>query len=91
MSNKKTVYQASDARKNFYSLLKDASLGISTYEVSNKHGDSVVMMSKNEYDGWRETLEIIDDPELMKSISKAKSQSELLSHSEMLKEIGLDE
>jgi antitoxin YefM len=88
--NTKTLYTASDARANFYTLLRDASVGVASFEITNKYGEAAVLMSKEEYDSWQETIDVLQSPAEMKAITTAKKQRKTVSHQGLLKELKVD-
>jgi len=91
MKNKKkqTTYTASDARKNLYSILKDAATGLSTYEILLQGSDPVVLISKNELESWQETLDILSNSEERQAIAQAKNDKKTYTHQQLLQELGL--
>lgn len=88
--NTKTLYTASDARANFYTLLRDASVGVASFEITNKYGEAAVLISKEEYDSWQETLDILQSPAEMAVIKTAKAEHKTVSHQGLLKELKLE-
>lgn len=84
------VYTVSEARKNLYDLVRDASSGVKTFEIKLRgSNESVVLINKSELEAWQETLDILSSPQEIKAIRKAKSQKKNISHKDMLKAIGL--
>jgi len=86
---KQTTYSPSDARKNLYWIVKDAGAGLTTYEITQKNGHSVVVMSKEEYDGWQETLDILSNPREASALLAAEKETKTYSWDEMLKINGI--
>lgn len=84
-----TTFTASEARKQLYSLIRTASKGMRAYEIRLRGSDPVVLMSKAELESWQETLDILSNPKELKALQKAMRQKTTLSHSDMLKAIGL--
>lgn len=64
---KTTSVTATKARQNFFEIIKDTHDG-KTYTITINGDPKIVMMSAEEFEGWQETLEIMSDPELAKSI-----------------------
>ncbi|MBU0569573.1 type II toxin-antitoxin system Phd/YefM family antitoxin [Patescibacteria group bacterium] len=85
-----TTYTASEARKNFYSLIKSASEGLKAFEINLRGTDPVILISKDELESWQETLDVLSSPEEVMAIEKARKEKRTISHSQLLKEIGLD-
>lgn len=88
--NNTTTYTASEARKKLYSLIKSVAKGLHAYEIKLRGEDSVVLINKSELESWQETLDILSSPEETKSVRKAKKEKKLISHAQMLKELGLE-
>jgi prevent-host-death family protein len=86
-----TIYTASEARKNLYSLIKSASEGLKTFEINLRGSDPVILMSKEEVESWQETLDIMSNPEEAKALNKALKEKSTISHEQVLKKFGLDE
>lgn len=86
-----TVLPASTARQNLYTLIRSAAAGLRTYEITLRGVKPVVLMSKEELEGWLETLDIMSNPEEVRAIRAARRQKKLYSHQEMLRAIGLDQ
>ena len=85
---------ATEARKDFFNFIdrvKDAPFG-ATITVSGR--PEVVVMSKDEYDGWVETIEIISDPVLMGGIRegiKDIKEGRVHKWEDVKKELDLDD
>ena len=84
-----TTYTASEARKKLYSLIKKAGDGSQTIEIKLRGSDPVVLMSKEEFEGWIETLDIMSSPEEVKAIREAKADKRTISHTKLLHLIGI--
>jgi PHD/YefM family antitoxin component YafN of YafNO toxin-antitoxin module len=82
-------YTASDARKQFYTLIKTAASGLAPIEINLLHTDPVVMISKADYESWLETLDIMSSPEEMKAIMAGRKNRKLISHAQMKKKFGI--
>jgi len=52
---------ATDARKSFFDLLKNASERHEIYHIRYRNGDAV-LMSQEEFDSLQETLELLSAP-----------------------------
>lgn len=87
LEKKPVVYSASDARKNLYSILKDAGAGLQTYEVTQRNGQSVVMMSKEDFEGWQETIDIMSDDKLMTHLRQSRKDKKRIPLKEILQEL----
>lgn len=67
-----TTVTATQARQNLFSLVKKSVQGHAPVRILSKNG-GVVMISEEDYDGLIETLEILSEPGMLKSIRKAKT------------------
>ena len=61
---------ATEARKNFFQLIKIAGKPGSNVTITLEGEVPVVMMSADEFEGWMETLEIMSDPQLVQDIKE---------------------
>ena len=52
----------------FNSFLKDVGIDPNSINITIKGIPEVVVMSKDDYDGWLATIETLSDPELMEAI-----------------------
>lgn len=69
----KTV-TATQARKTFFTLLKQAKVPGHFVNITTEGLPSVTMMSTEELEGWIETMEILSDAKLTKDLLRAKKQ-----------------
>lgn len=65
-----TTLTATDARRGFFDMIKGATKKHRIYHIHHKNGD-VVLMSEEEFDGLRETLELLSIPGFRESIAKS--------------------
>lgn len=91
--SKLITYTASDARKNFYSLVRDTAIGAYTPTISLRDSGTVVMMSLEEYESWQETLDVMSDSKLVTDINEATQESvdDATHLGELIKELGLED
>jgi prevent-host-death family protein len=92
--NTTATYTASEARRNLYSLIKKASKGLGSYEINLRGSDPVILMSKEELEGWIETMDIMSNPEEVKAIRQARKEvakGQTISHKQLLKELSLED
>ena len=66
---------ATEARRQFFKLLKKSVSGHQEFRITTKDGD-VVILSQEDYDGLLETLELLSTPGLRDSIRRARRQIE---------------
>lgn len=84
---------ATEARNNFFEILEKTKKSPFPIQITVKGIPRVVMMSKEEYDGWIATIETLSDPELMKSIKESEKDikaGRYRSWEEVKKELGLE-
>jgi len=63
---------ATEARRQFYQLLRKSVKGHVPVKITSKNGDAV-MLSEEDYEGLLETLELLSVPGMRKSIREAKA------------------
>jgi len=83
-----SVLPASEARTNFYQILEEAGSGLRQFTISHRNKPNVVVMSAEEFEGWQETLEIMSDKKLVKSIERARKSTKTYSQEEVDKMLG---
>ena len=62
----------SAARKDLTSLVSNASKKLDEFVITVNGFPAAVLMSAKEYESWKETLEILSDPILMKAIRQGE-------------------
>lgn len=65
---------ATAARKNFFKFLTLEKQPGRHIAVTHEGIPKLVLMSFDEFEGWMETLEIMADPALMKSLARARKE-----------------
>lgn len=60
------------ARENLTSLVEKASKKLDEYIITVNGSPAAVLISAAEYESWKETMEIMVDPELMKAIKEGE-------------------
>jgi prevent-host-death family protein len=68
----KKVYSATEARKQFFKILELAGKPGMSITITLAGKTPLVLMSQEELEGWKETLEIMTDTELMKRIREGE-------------------
>ena len=63
---------ATEARQQFYQLLRRSVKGHVPVKITSKNGDAVIL-SEGDYEGLLETLELLSVPGMRKSIREAKA------------------
>jgi len=67
-----TTMSVSDARKNFPSIIDRASNNLEEFTIVKNGQVKAVIMSAEEFEGWKETIEIMGNPELMQQIAEGE-------------------
>lgn len=60
-----------EARRRFLSLVKDAGDSFARYVITHRGRPEAVMMSIEEFEGWRETLEMAQSPSWRRAMEQA--------------------
>ena len=63
---------ATEARQQFYQLLRKSVKGHVPVKITSKNGDAVIL-SEEDYEGLLETLELLSVPGMRRSIREAKT------------------
>ena len=61
-----------EARKKLTALVDKASSQLDEYVITVKGKPKAVLMSSVEFDGWKETNEILSDPDLVRAIKEGE-------------------
>lgn len=64
------------AREDLTSLVDNASRKLTEYVITVNGFPAAVLMSAAEFESWKETLDILSDPELMKVIKEGEEDFE---------------
>ena len=70
-----TTVTATRARQTLFHVLKKSVKGHVPIQITSKNGDAV-LISKEDYEGLLETLDILSNKETVKRIEKAKREIE---------------
>lgn len=71
--NTKTTLSISEARKNIFDIVNKVQTPGMYYTFTEKGRPKAVMMSAEEYESWKETLEVMRDfPDLKKDVAEAE-------------------
>ena len=87
MNTLSTVLPANEARTNFYQILDEVGSNLRQFTISHR-GKPAVIMSVEEFEGWQETMEIMSDKKLVKSIERARKSTKTYSQEEVDKMLG---
>ena len=64
------------AREDLTGLVEDVRKKLDEYIITVNGKPAAVIMSADEYESWKETNEILADPELMKAIKEGEKEIE---------------
>ena len=85
MLNTSTI-TASEARDDLYNIIRKASAGLRSFEIKLRGVAPVVLISKEELEGWIETLDIMASPEEVKAIEAGRKDKTAVPLEKLLKE-----
>ncbi len=71
--NNLNYINATDARNNFFDLLENVKKRPYPINITVKGVPEAVIMSREEYDSWVDTMETLSDPELMDQIKESEA------------------
>jgi prevent-host-death family protein len=86
-----TTLPATEARKKFFKILEEIKKPDQVYTITLDGKKKAVILSAEEYESWLETMEIIQNPKVMKEIKEAEKEfkrGEYATLEEVLKEEG---
>lgn len=63
-----SIYTATNARQNFFQIIKDVCKSHKPARITNKDKNNIVMMSEEDYNSIQETLYLLSIPNMRKSI-----------------------
>lgn len=69
----KSNITATDARRDFFEIVKGATEKHQIYRIQHRKG-SVVILSEEEYDNLIETLELLSIPSFLKNLNRSVNQ-----------------
>ncbi len=64
---------ATQARSDFFNVIKKAVKGHRQFRISSKQG-GVIVLSEEDYESLLETLELLSTPGVLKGVKKAKQE-----------------
>ncbi|HBC44957.1 MAG: Prevent-host-death protein [Candidatus Collierbacteria bacterium GW2011_GWB1_45_35] len=88
MNTLSTVLPANEARTNFYQILDEVGSNLRQFTISHRGKPGAIIMSIEEFEGWQETMEIMSDKKLVKSIERARKSTKTYSQEEVDKMLG---
>jgi antitoxin YefM len=66
------ILPVTEARKKLTDLVDKAANQLDEYVITVKGKPKAVLMSSDEFEGWKETNEILSDPKLVKAITEGE-------------------
>ena len=69
-----TTLKATEARKNFFEILKNIDRPNRIYTITLDGVPKAVILSADEYESWLETMEIKSNPDLVREIKQAEKE-----------------
>ncbi len=82
-----------EARNKLPTLVNDANKKLDEYVITVNGKRAAVLMSAEEFESWKETLEIMSDPKLMKDLKEAEEDvkaGRVYDFEDVKKELGID-
>lgn len=70
--NSQTTMSATKARSEFFNILDKVDKANLSFTITVNGSARAVIMNADEFDSWRETLDIMSNPELVKGIEEGK-------------------
>jgi len=67
-----TTLSVTDARKKLTTLVKKADENLEEFVITREGKPRAVLMSAEEFESWKETIEILSDKKLMKKIAEGE-------------------
>lgn len=83
MAQLDSTLPASVARANFYQILAEAGDKLRQFTIKLRGKNDVIVMSAEEADGWKETLEIMSDKKLVASLDKAMKSKKVYTQEQV--------
>lgn len=66
--------KATEAKKHLLELIREADESFERYCITRNGEPKAVLMSVDDYDGWLETLELMNDKKAVAEIKKARKE-----------------
>lgn len=67
-----TILPASEARKNFYTILEEVSQKFKRFTITRRGQAQAVVISPEEVAAWEETMEVIADKKLLRNLQQSE-------------------
>ena len=91
IKKEETILPATEVRKKFFKILENVKKPNRIYTVTLGGKPKAVILSSEEYEAWRETIEIMSNPEIVKDLREAEKDfkaGRYMPLEEVLKEEG---
>ena len=72
--NSKTTISATEARKKFFDIINKVEKTSTPFTITVNGEAKAVLMNAEDFDSWKETLEIMSNPKLVKGIEESKKE-----------------
>jgi PHD/YefM family antitoxin component YafN of YafNO toxin-antitoxin module len=82
---------ASEARDDLYNIIRKASRGLRSFEIKLRGVEPVVLIIKEELEGWLETLDIMASPEEVEAIAEGRKEKTARPLETIIKELKLED
>lgn len=82
-----------EARNKLPTLVDNAKKKLNEYVITVNGSPEAILMSIKEYESWKETMEILSDPELMEAIREGEKdikEGRVYNWEDVKKELGWD-
>lgn len=77
MTTLSATIPANEARSNFYQILDEVGEKLRQFTITLRGKTQAVILSAEEFAGWQETLDIVSDKKLVKSIKKGLNSKKI--------------
>lgn len=67
-----TILPATEVREKFFKILEDVKKPNRVYTITLGGKPKAVLLSAEEYEAWKETIEIMSNPEIIKDLKEAE-------------------
>ena len=88
MAQLNSVLPASVARANFYPILANAVDNLNRFTIKIRGKGDAIIMSKEDLEGWEETLDLLSNKKLANSLRKALRSKKTYTQEEVYKKLG---
>jgi len=93
MSTLSSTLPASEARKNFYTMLDEVNTKLKSFSITLHGKVKAIVINPDELESWRETLDIMSNKKLVKELKQSQAEikrGEFITEEELFKDLGID-